>query len=44
LNAFIVDCMTGIVFKDHSQIQQFYCEKKFDWWPQTRILIRPLPG
>ncbi len=44
LNAFIVDCMTGIVFKDHSQIVQFHSAKQFDWFPQTRILIKPLPG
>jgi Holliday junction resolvase RusA-like endonuclease len=44
LNAFVVGCMTGIVFKDHCQILQFHSEKKFGWWPQTRILVRELPG
>jgi Holliday junction resolvase RusA-like endonuclease len=44
LNAFIVDSMTGIVFRDHSQIVLLHSEKKFKWWPQTRILIKPLPG
>jgi len=44
LNAFIVDCLAGIVFGDHSQIVEFHSGKKFEWWPQTRILINPLPG
>lgn len=44
LNAFIVDCMTGIVFKDHSQIVHFHSEKKFAWWPEIRILVREMKG
>lgn len=39
LNAFIVDSMTGIVFKDYSQIIKFHAEKGYGWWPQTRIMI-----
>lgn len=44
LNAFIVDCMTGIVFRDHSQIIHFHSEKKFAWWPEIRILVREMKG
>lgn len=44
LNAFVLDAMTGIVFKDRSQIVSLHSERQFDWWPQTRILIKPLPG
>jgi Holliday junction resolvase RusA-like endonuclease len=44
LNAFIVDCLTGIVFKSHSQIVQLHSEKQWAWWPQVRILIRELRG
>lgn len=44
LSAFIVDCLTGIVFKDHSQIVEFHSGKKFEWWPQTRILVKLLSG
>lgn len=44
LNAFLIDCMEGIVFKSHSQIQKFYSEKSYRWWPQTRIFIRALSG
>lgn len=42
LDAFIVDCLTGIVFRDYSQIVQFHSEKAYEWWPQTRILIKAL--
>ena len=44
LNRFVVKCMNGIVLKKHSQIVQFYSEKSFAWFPQIRILIKPLPG
>jgi len=44
LNAFLMDCLRGIIFRDHSQIVQFHSEKKFEWWPQIRILIKPFPG
>jgi Holliday junction resolvase RusA-like endonuclease len=44
LNAFIVDCLTGICFKDRSQIIQFYSKKEFEWWPEIRIYIRALSG
>lgn len=40
LNAFIVDCMTGIVFKDHSQIIGFSSQKEYRWVPETRIYIQ----
>jgi Holliday junction resolvase RusA-like endonuclease len=43
LNSFLVDCMAGIVFKDHSQIVEFYCLKKYMWCPKTIIYIRALP-
>jgi Holliday junction resolvase RusA-like endonuclease len=42
LNAFIVDCLSGIVFRDYSQIVQFHSKKEYGWWPQTRILIKAL--
>jgi Holliday junction resolvase RusA-like endonuclease len=44
LNAFVVNCLTGIVFRDHSQIVHFSSSKQWDWWPQTRILVKPLAG
>lgn len=44
LNAFVVDCLSGIVFKNHSQIVQFHSEKHYGWWPQVRILIRTVKG
>jgi Holliday junction resolvase RusA-like endonuclease len=44
LNAFVVDCLAGTVFKNHSQIVELHAAKSFAWWPQTLILIRPLPG
>ncbi len=44
LNAFTVDCLTGTVFRDHSQIVEVHSEKFFAWWPETRILIKALPG
>lgn len=44
LNAFVVDCLTGLVFENHSQIVEFHCKKKFEWQPKTEILIRPLLG
>ena len=44
LNAFIIDSLMGIVFKHHSQIIQFHSKKEYGWWPQTRILIRPVKG
>ena len=43
LNAFVLDCLSGIVFKDHSQIYQFHSEKGYGWWPEIRIMIRALP-
>ncbi len=42
LNAFLIDCLEGIIFKSHSQIQKFYSEKNYGWWPKTRIVIRAL--
>lgn len=39
LNAFVIGCLEGIVFKSHSRIIQLYSEKKIGWWPQTRVLI-----
>jgi Holliday junction resolvase RusA-like endonuclease len=42
LNGFVVDCFSGIVLKDHSQIVHFHSEKKFETWPQVRILIQEL--
>jgi Holliday junction resolvase RusA-like endonuclease len=44
LNAFVVDSMMGIVFREHGQIVQFHSEKKFGWWPEVRILLKALPG
>jgi Holliday junction resolvase RusA-like endonuclease len=44
LNAFIISCMAGLVFKSHSQVVDFHSQKRFDWWPQTRVLITTLPG
>lgn len=43
LNGFVVECMEGIVFKNHSQIVEFHSRKDFRCGPQTRILIRALP-
>ncbi|MBM4277274.1 MAG: RusA family crossover junction endodeoxyribonuclease [Deltaproteobacteria bacterium] len=39
MQAFIIDCLTGIVFKHHSQIIDISSSKKYRWWPQTRILL-----
>jgi len=44
LNAFIMDCLLGIVFYNHSQVVLFHSEKNLSWWPQTRIVIRALSG
>ncbi|MFB3887622.1 MAG: RusA family crossover junction endodeoxyribonuclease [Thermodesulfobacteriota bacterium] len=44
LNAFIVDCMAGIVFRNHSQIVELYSKKEYAWWGQTRVFVRPLKG
>ncbi len=42
LIAFALDCMKGIVFKDHSQIIRFHAEKNYRWNPETRIFVRAL--
>lgn len=42
LDSFIVGCLEGIVFRNHSQIVEFHSQKDYQWWPKTRILIRPL--
>jgi Holliday junction resolvase RusA-like endonuclease len=42
LIAFTLDCMKGIVFRDHSQIIRFHSEKNFGWDPKTRIFVRGL--
>jgi hypothetical protein len=44
LNAFVVDCMAGTVFRNHFQIVGLSSEKKWGWWPETRVLIRALKG
>jgi hypothetical protein len=44
LDCFMVNCLRGVVFEDCSQIVKFHSEKKFAWWPQTRILIRAFNG
>ena len=44
LNTFIIDSLSGIVFKNHCQIIRFHCEKEYAWWPQTRIRVRALKG
>jgi Holliday junction resolvase RusA-like endonuclease len=44
LNAFMMDCLVGIVFYDHSQVVLLNSEKSFAWWPKTVIVIRPLSG
>ncbi|MFB3886038.1 MAG: hypothetical protein ACE144_12480 [Thermodesulfobacteriota bacterium] len=44
LNAFVIDCLRGIVFDDHSQIVEFYSKKEFGWFPQTRLVIRSFKG
>jgi Holliday junction resolvase RusA-like endonuclease len=44
LNAFVVDCLSGILFKNHSQIIQIHSEKHYGWWPQTEIFVRALKG
>ena len=44
LDRFIVSCLSGVVFKDQSQIIQFHSQKDYEWWPQIRILIRALSG
>lgn len=38
-NVFYMNCLIGVLFKDRSQIIKFNSEKKFSWYPQTRILI-----
>lgn len=40
LQAFIIDCLTGIVFRHHSQIIEIHSRKEYRWWPQIKILIR----
>ncbi len=42
LNAFIISCLTGTVLKDPSQIVHIHSEKSFSWWPEVKIVIRPL--
>lgn len=42
LNTFVIDCLTGTVLKDSSQIVHIHSEKSFSWWPEVRVLIRPL--
>lgn len=44
LDCFIMNCLNSVVFKDPSQIIQFHSQKDYAQWPQTRILIKPLPG
>jgi hypothetical protein len=44
LDAFTIGCLIGTVIKDSSQIVQLHSEKNFGWWPQTKILLRPLKG
>lgn len=44
LNSFVIDCLEGIVFQAHSQIIRFHSEKNYEWYPQTAILVRALPG
>jgi Holliday junction resolvase RusA-like endonuclease len=44
LNNFIMECLVGIVFCDHSQVVLFHSEKSFGWFPQTLIVIRALSG
>jgi len=44
LNAFIIDCMVGIVFKVCSQLIVFHSQKTYEWRPQTTILVRTFPG
>jgi hypothetical protein len=44
LDCFIVNCLCGTVFRNPSQIVLRHSEKQFSWWPQTRILIKPLLG
>lgn len=42
LIVFTLDCMKGIVFRDHSQIIRFHSEKNYRWNPETRIFVRVL--
>ena len=44
LDCFIMNCLNSVVFKDPSQIIQFHSQKDYAQWPQTRILIKPVPG
>ncbi|MBM4305714.1 MAG: RusA family crossover junction endodeoxyribonuclease [Deltaproteobacteria bacterium] len=44
LQSFIVDCLSGIVFKHHSHIVDISSRKAYRWWPQTRILVSRGPG
>ncbi len=44
LDAFVVNCLTGILFKNHCQIVQIHSEKHYGWWPQVRILIQTVKG
>jgi Holliday junction resolvase RusA-like endonuclease len=44
LDVFLVSCLSGVVFKDPSQIVQFHSEKRFAWWPQIEIQIKTLSG
>ena len=40
LIAFVLDCATGIIFENHSQIIRFHAEKNYRWNPETRIFVR----
>jgi Holliday junction resolvase RusA-like endonuclease len=42
LNGFVVSCMEGIAFKDHSQIVEFKSKKAYHEVPKTTIYIRAL--
>ena len=42
LIAFTLDCLKGLVFKDHHQIIRFHAEKEYRWNPETRIFVRAL--
>lgn len=40
LTAFILNCMTGIVYKDDAQVYSITAEKKFSDNPRTEIVIQ----
>jgi len=42
LITFVLDCMTGIIFRSHLQIIRFHAEKNYRWNPETRIFVRIL--